>query len=89
MRYPFENVEAKWQKYWDENKVHKTDLTDLEKAIYCLVMFIYPSGSKLHCGHWYNYGPTDSWARFKKLQGIMFLSLWAMMRSDFLRRIMQ
>lgn len=69
MRYPFEKVEAKWQKYWDENKVHKTDLTDLEKAIYCLVMFIYPSGSKLHCGHWYNYGPTDSWARFKKLQG--------------------
>ncbi len=69
MKYPFETAEAKWRKYWDENKVHKTDLTDLEKAIYCLVMFIYPSGAKLHCGHWYNYGPTDSWARFKKLQG--------------------
>ena len=32
-------------------------------------MFIYPSGAKLHCGHWYNYGPTDSWARYKKLKG--------------------
>jgi len=33
------------------------------------VMFIYPSGSKLHIGHWYNYAPTDSWARYKKLRG--------------------
>ena len=69
MKYPFEQVEAKWQKYWEENKSYKTDLTDLEKKIYCLVMFIYPSGAKLHCGHWYNYGPTDSWARYKKLKG--------------------
>ncbi len=69
MKYPHKEVEAKWQKYWEENHVHDTDLSDTEKNLYCLVMFIYPSGSKLHCGHWYNYGPTDSWARFKKLQG--------------------
>ncbi|MDZ7766422.1 MAG: leucine--tRNA ligase [Melioribacteraceae bacterium] len=54
---------------WEDNKVYKTDLSDTEKKLYTLVMFIYPSGSKLHIGHWYNYGPTDSWARFKKLQG--------------------
>ncbi len=69
MKYPFEEIEAKWQKYWEEKKVFKTNLTDEEKKIYCLVMFIYPSGAKLHCGHWYNYGPTDSWARMKRLQG--------------------
>lgn len=69
MKYPFEQVESKWQKFWEENEVYKTDLSDLEKKIYCLVMFIYPSGAKLHCGHWYNYGPTDSWARLKKIQG--------------------
>jgi leucyl-tRNA synthetase len=69
MKYPFTETEQKWQDYWSKNEVHKTDLNDLEKALYCLVMFIYPSGAKLHCGHWYNYGPTDSWARFKKLQG--------------------
>lgn len=69
MQYPFEEIETKWQKYWDENNVFRTDLTDTEKKLYTLVMFIYPSGSKLHIGHWYNYGPTDSWARFKKLQG--------------------
>ncbi len=69
MKYPFKEIEAKWKKIWDEKQVYKTDLSDDEKKIYCLVMFIYPSGAKLHCGHWYNYGPTDSWARFKKLQG--------------------
>ncbi len=69
MRYPFKETEAKWQKFWEEKGVYKTDLSDTEKKLYTLVMFIYPSGSKLHIGHWYNYGPTDSWARFKKLQG--------------------
>ncbi len=69
MRYNFLEIESKWQKYWEDNKVYKTDFTDNAKKIYCLVMFIYPSGAKLHCGHWYNYGPTDSWARFKKLKG--------------------
>ncbi|HED37451.1 MAG TPA: leucine--tRNA ligase, partial [Ignavibacteria bacterium] len=69
MRYPFSEIEAKWQKYWEDNKVYQTDLTDTEKKLYCLVMFIYPSGAKLHIGHWYNYGPTDSWARYKRLKG--------------------
>ena len=69
MKYPFAEVEKKWQKKWEENKTYKTDLSDLDKALYTLVMFIYPSGSKLHIGHWYNYAPTDSWARYKKLRG--------------------
>lgn len=69
MKYPFKEVEEKWRTKWEDNKTNKTDLSDYEKSLYCLVMFIYPSGAKLHCGHWYNYGPTDSWARFKKLQG--------------------
>ncbi len=69
MRYPHHEVETKWRKFWEDNEVYKTDMTEEEKRIYSLVMFIYPSGSKLHCGHWYNYGPADSWTRFKKLQG--------------------
>jgi leucyl-tRNA synthetase len=69
MRYNFSEIEAKWQKYWEDNMVFKTDLSNTDNKIYCLVMFIYPSGAKLHCGHWYNYGPTDTWARFKKLKG--------------------
>ncbi len=69
MKYPFHEVESKWQKFWEEKKVYKTELTKIEKKLYCLVMFIYPSAAKMHIGHWYNYGPTDSWARFKKLKG--------------------
>jgi leucyl-tRNA synthetase len=69
MRYPFTEIESKWQKFWEDNKTYKTDLSKTDKKLYTLVMFIYPSGAKLHIGHWYNYGPTDSWARFKKLQG--------------------
>ena len=45
-------------------------------------MFSYPSGSNLHVGHWYNYGPADTIARFKKMQGYNVfqpqdLMLWA------------
>jgi len=69
MKYPFQEIEEKWQKIWEEKQVYKTDLTETEKKIYCLVMFIYPSAAKMHIGHWYNYGPTDTWARLRKLQG--------------------
>jgi len=69
MRYPFSEIEPKWQKFWEENRVYETDFTKIDNKLYSLVMFIYPSGSKLHIGHWYNYGPNDSWARYKKLKG--------------------
>ncbi|MCK9212204.1 MAG: leucine--tRNA ligase [Ignavibacteriaceae bacterium] len=69
MKYPFAEIETKWRSYWENNKVYKTDFSKTGNKLYTLVMFIYPSGAKLHCGHWYNYGPTDSWARYKKLKG--------------------
>ena len=69
MRYPYKETEEKWQKYWADKKVHKTNFERTDKKLYTLVMFIYPSGAKLHCGHWYNYGPADTWARYKKLKG--------------------
>lgn len=62
-------IEQKWQREWQETQLYRTDLTNVDKKLYCLVMFIYPSGDKLHIGHWYNYGPTDTWARFKRMQG--------------------
>ena len=68
-KYDFKKIEKKWQKYWEDNNLHRPDLTDTEKKCYCLVMFIYPSADKMHIGHWYNYGPTDTWARFRKMQG--------------------
>jgi len=69
MRYPYKKTEEKWQKYWEEKEVYKTDFSITEKKLYHLNMFIYPSGAKLHTGHWYHYGPSDSWSRYKKLKG--------------------
>ena len=69
MRYPHSDIESKWQKIWEEKQVFKTDFSKAEKKLYHLNMFLYPSGSKLHTGHWYHYGPSDSWSRFKKLKG--------------------
>ncbi|WP_353892277.1 leucine--tRNA ligase [Proteinivorax hydrogeniformans] len=62
-------IDEKWQKKWDETELYKFDTDNVEQKLYCLEMFSYPSGSNLHAGHWYNYGLTDSWARFKKLKG--------------------
>lgn len=67
--YPFAEIERKWQQKWEKTRCYETDLNNVAQKLYCLVMFSYPSGDKLHIGHWYNYGPTDTWARFKRLQG--------------------
>ena len=56
-------------KKWEETKLYKFNRERVDKKLYCLEMFSYPSGANLHVGHWYNFGPTDSWARFKRLQG--------------------
>lgn len=67
--YNFKVIEEKWRTYWETQKIYQNDLSETEKKLYCLVMFLYPSGDKLHIGHWWNYGPTDTWARFKRMQG--------------------
>ncbi len=67
--YRASEVEAKWQKAWKDAGVFRTDLKAAKKPYYSLVMFPYPSGDKLHIGHWYNYAPADSVARFKRMQG--------------------
>ncbi len=67
--YPFTKVEPKWQARWAELGTHNWKWDSDRKKLYCLVMFAYPSGDKLHIGHWYNYGPTDTWARFQWMRG--------------------
>ena len=67
--YSFNEIEKRWQEQWKQTALYKTDLSKTENKLYCLVMFLYPSGDRLHIGHWYNYAPTDTWARFKRMQG--------------------
>lgn len=63
------SVEAKWQQKWEKEKLYSFNKKNVDKKFYCLEMFSYPSASKLHLGHWYNYGLTDSFARYKKMKG--------------------
>lgn len=62
-------IEKKWNKLWEESGLHTFNRDKADNKYYVLEMFSYPSGSNLHLGHWYNYGPTDSFARFKRMQG--------------------
>ena len=67
-RYDFTQIEQKWQKYWEENRLFKTVEDESKEKYYVLEMFPYPSG-KLHMGHVRNYSIGDVVARFKKMDG--------------------
>ena len=70
MSYNFNEIEKKWQKYWDENKTFYTDVWDFSKPkFYALDMFPYPSGQGLHVGHPEGYTATDIMSRMKRMQG--------------------
>ncbi len=74
MRYSPSEIESKWQKRWEEERIHEiADHVPGKENFYHLVMFPYPSGD-LHIGHWYNFGPADIWARWKRMQGFNVLS---------------
>ena len=62
-------IEKKWQAIWEKEKLSTFNPKNTDKKYYCLEMFSYPSAAKLHLGHWYNYGPTDSFVRYKKMKG--------------------
>ena len=70
MTYNFNEIEKKWQEYWEKNKTFKTDLWDFSKPkFYALDMFPYPSGQGLHVGHPEGYTATDILSRMKRMQG--------------------
>ena len=68
--YNHQEIEKKWQQYWEEHETFKTDIWDFSKPkFYALDMFPYPSGVGLHAGHPEGYTATDIVSRMKRMQG--------------------
>ncbi|HXH84060.1 MAG TPA: leucine--tRNA ligase [Candidatus Tectomicrobia bacterium] len=67
-RYPFPEIEAKWQRAWEERKQFRVTEDPARPKFYCLEMFPYPSG-RIHMGHVRVYAIGDLLARFKWMRG--------------------
>ncbi|MEH6514546.1 MAG: class I tRNA ligase family protein, partial [Maribacter arcticus] len=73
MQYNFNEIEAKWQKYWAENQTFKAENDSDKEKFYVLDMFPYPSGAGLHVGHPLGYIASDIYARYKRHKGFNVL----------------
>ncbi|MEK9132192.1 MAG: leucine--tRNA ligase, partial [Patescibacteria group bacterium] len=74
MKYEARGIEQKWQAAWEKSEIYVTDLISDKPKFYNLVMFPYPSGDKLHIGHWYNFAPADSFGRYMRMKGCNVLT---------------
>ncbi len=72
-KYIPQDIEPKWQKRWEEDKLYKAEKDPSKEKWYYLTMFPYPSGD-LHMGHWYAMTPSDAHARYFRMRGynVMF-----------------
>ncbi|MBQ0163123.1 MAG: leucine--tRNA ligase [Treponema sp.] len=71
-KYPFETIEPKWQKFWDEHKTFRVTEDEKfakDKRMYVLDMFPYPSAAGLHVGHPEGYTATDIYCRYLRMNG--------------------
>lgn len=73
MTYKPLEVEAKWQKRWENAQAFKAENKSTKPKYYALDMFPYPSGSGLHVGHIASYMPTDIVSRYKRAKGFNVL----------------
>jgi len=67
-RYIPQEIEPKWQKKWEEDKLYRSVIDESKPKHYALTMLPYPSGD-LHIGHWYAMAPSDARARYMRMRG--------------------
>ncbi len=74
-KYDHKAIEPRWQRRWDEIGLFRADgAAGAHPKFYCLMMFPYPSGDRLHVGHGRNYILGDVIVRYKVMAGLNVLS---------------
>src|SRR5664280_1130110 len=68
-RYNPSEIEPKWQKVWEDQKVNQTSADKSKQKMYVSGMFPYPSGAGMHAGHAFSYSIVDAIARFHRQHG--------------------
>ena len=71
--YDHRAIEEKWQRYWREHQVFRSEIDPSKPKFYVLDMFPYPSGAGLHVGHPKGYIATDIYSRYKRMRGFNVL----------------
>ena len=71
--YNHNDIESRWQQFWRDNEVFKTEIKTDRPKFYVLDMFPYPSGAGLHVGHPLGYIASDIYSRYKRQQGFNVL----------------
>jgi leucyl-tRNA synthetase len=72
--YQPENIEPKWAKTWEENKIYQTKVDKSKEKLHIMDMFPYPSGEGLHAGHAKVFGASDIYTRFKECRDTMYFT---------------
>ena len=73
MKYPFTEIEKKWQAYWEQQGTFRVHEDASKPKLYVLDMYPYPSGAGLHVGHPEGYTATDIVTRYKRMRGFNVL----------------